>query len=349
MMQAALLNNRLVLAASQSLNSSAKYICPDCGQQVRLCHLTRGHAYFEHEPGASCDSAHETNIHRLGKQQIKNWLEQQGYRTWLETYLAAIKQRPDILTIIDHQPVAIEFQCSPLSLQRLMERNQGYRHLGIMYRWFLGPTYARRLRPSKMAQFLQYHRQLCLPFWNLQARRPEYYDWRCVPNVSRYRPRQDIWQTLIQQTRRLQSQVRRANQDLSLLANWAYRLGHGALSTCPLVVHDTHRQWYLIDQSPLIWRLRILLQLESKPLYTSWSLAAWYAFLEQMSNWLALPCLNDAQVRLLRQRMLDRYTQELNLAGIIKLDSRKVIYYQRPVWFVNYEHKMTYLNQRKFS
>ncbi len=76
--------------------------------------------------------------HLLGKQQIYEWAAQRGWQSQLEPYLKKIAQRPDILVQIHGQPLALEFQCSPLSVQRLQERNDGYHSQVIGVYWLLG-------------------------------------------------------------------------------------------------------------------------------------------------------------------------------------------------------------------
>lgn len=341
-MQTALWNDQLVWAQNEVKKTQRTYYCPDCGQRVHLCQGSDHRPYFAHYAKSRCD-ANETIIHQLGKHQIERWLALQGWSSYSEVYLPTVRQRPDVLTRINDQWIAIEFQCSPLSVKRLIERNQGYAKLGIAYRWFLGPTYAHQLRPYKAAQFLQWHeQQLTLPFWDLSRQQPNYQRKRPISRIEM--GRQDVWQVLIQQTRQLQRQVYFAAPRLRRLADQAYLMGHGTLSTCPLVAHDTHPQWDLMAESPLEWRVSVILSLEQCTLGQGWSWSEWYDLLNQSVKWLPLPCLSPAQINLVRHRLLACYTQELALAGIIRCQTQvKII--QRPRWFKSYEHKLGYLKQ----
>ena len=343
-MQTALWNGQLVWAQTEAKKAQRTYWCPDCGQKVHLCQGTDHRPYFAHYAKSRCD-ANETAIHQLGKQQIGRWLNQQGWPSYSEVYLPTIKQRPDILTRINDQWAAIEFQCSPLGLTRLIERNQGYERLGIAYRWFLGPTYAHRLQPGKAAQFLQWHhQQLILPFWNLKRQQPDYQKRRLFGPKSG-KSRQDVWQILIWQTQQLQRQIRLATPRLCELANQTYLMGHGAISTCLLVAHDTHFQWSLMNETPLEWRISVILRLEQCPAHQCWNWPAWYDFLNHTANWLPLPCLSDVQVTQVRHRILACYTQELNLAGVIRYHQQVVELIQPPRWFSSYERKLAYLEK----
>ena len=97
----------------------------------------------------------ETALHQRGKQQLAAWAHSRGWQPRLEVYLPAIQQRADLLVTIRGRQVALEFQCSGLSCQRLAARNAGYRQLGIHPVWLLGPAYRRSLRAAKRAQFTQ--------------------------------------------------------------------------------------------------------------------------------------------------------------------------------------------------
>lgn len=120
--------------------------------------------------------------HLLGKEQIYKWAQQCGWQPQLEPYLKEIAQRPDILVRIHGQPMALEFQCSPLSVQRLQERNDGYHSLGIGGYWLLGPTYCRHLRQGVISQFTQMNDgQSHLAFWRLDSQQIEIRRDYCLP------------------------------------------------------------------------------------------------------------------------------------------------------------------------
>lgn len=60
-----------------------------------------------------------------------------------------------------HQRIAIEYQCSPISQQRLDERNAGYRQQHITVIWILGATYYQaKMAQRTIVKFLA-NQQLC--------------------------------------------------------------------------------------------------------------------------------------------------------------------------------------------
>ncbi|CAJ1228623.1 competence protein CoiA [Lactiplantibacillus xiangfangensis] len=135
------------------------YFCPGCMAPVTLKRGTVTIAHFAHCPGRACTtfSEGETAEHLLGKRQLATWFENSGYQVQLEAPLAQLHQRPDILVQAPHQaPLAIEFQCSPLSNQRLWERTAGYRQHGYRVLWLLGRPYHKGVRThGKALKFLQ--------------------------------------------------------------------------------------------------------------------------------------------------------------------------------------------------
>ncbi|HAT55601.1 MAG TPA: hypothetical protein DCW31_10285 [Lactobacillus sp.] len=148
---------------------SVRYRCPGCQHLVQLRHGAIRQPYFAHERFAHCEtfSEGETGEHLLGKQQLAQWLSQQGNQVVLEQKLTALHQRPDLLI---NGKVAVEFQCSPIGLQRLSERVNGYRQHGLQQLWLLGAPYLpkQRLVLTKVGKFLRWQKrgEMCLLFWD---------------------------------------------------------------------------------------------------------------------------------------------------------------------------------------
>ncbi|WP_424572116.1 competence protein CoiA family protein [Weissella confusa] len=62
----------------------------------------------------------------------------------LEVGLPEIKQRPDLVVAFDNVKIAVEFQCAPITAQRVSERTCGFESLGMDVVWVLGPTYKQK-------------------------------------------------------------------------------------------------------------------------------------------------------------------------------------------------------------
>lgn len=129
--------------------TTGEFYCPGCLAPVYLRQGEIKQPHFAHRAGAQCHtfSDNETPQHLAGKLQLAAYCQKFGQVT-LEAVIPAINQRPDILITRAHQRIAIEYQCSPISQQRLDERNAGYRQQHITVIWILGATYYQ----AKMAQ-----------------------------------------------------------------------------------------------------------------------------------------------------------------------------------------------------
>ncbi|WP_223877254.1 competence protein CoiA [Lactiplantibacillus pingfangensis] len=152
---------RQQLIMADSAKRQVNYWCPGCHAPVRLKHGTVMVAHFAHQANEACDtfSEGETAEHLLGKQQLAAWFAAAGYTVQIEARLPEIHQRPDVLVRLgEGQPLALEFQCSPIALEQLTQRTQGYRDHGYRVLWLLGSPYQHRLRTNSNAlKFLQYY------------------------------------------------------------------------------------------------------------------------------------------------------------------------------------------------
>lgn len=159
-----------------------KFYCPGCHQAVRLKNGPILSAHFAHISGDVCESFSEgeTEEHLKGKKIIAEWCERSSIPYELEAYLPKLKQRPDLL--IDKR-LAIEFQCSPLSLERFKERTEGYLSNGYEVIWVLGRRYflGERLATLQKAA-MTYHVNRGLVVWQLDIEKQEMI---CNYNIQR--------------------------------------------------------------------------------------------------------------------------------------------------------------------
>lgn len=298
--------------------------CPACKNPVILKRGAKKVAHFAHRQGSQCGfSEGETEEHLKGKGQLYRWATQHGHQPQLEVYLPAIRQRPDLLLTIAGQKVALEFQCSPLSLQRLIGRNDGYRRLGIQFYWLLGHPYRHRLHREKVAQFTHLvGNRPALLYWNT-ARASLEVDRSYFISSFRRRPGDIAWQVY-------QLDLRQHYRDP--LAREVYQLIHRPLATCPLICHDYCAQWP-VTKGPLIyWRIIAVAQLTAYPLFTQWSLEEWQKFLMSLPavQWLTFGCASGEG---LYQQVLGRFTNDLVQEGYLLVVTGGVILVKRPQWY----------------
>lgn len=132
------------------------FVCPACLQPVRVKNGVVMPAHFAHiGPACAAASEGESADHLTGKRWLADLGVKLGYQVSLEVYYPAIRQRADVVWERAGRTLVIEFQCSPLSPQRLATRTRGYRRLQVTCIWVMGPRYYTR-RPGKMqARFMQ--------------------------------------------------------------------------------------------------------------------------------------------------------------------------------------------------
>ncbi|MCL0329876.1 competence protein CoiA [Apilactobacillus xinyiensis] len=158
-------NNGKFVVASKNLMSK-NYHCISCKACVFLKSGNINSAHFAHYSKSKCniiEMENESSEHIMGKLGILKFIsEKNGI---LEYYLPTIKQRPDIMFDCN----VIEFQCSPISNQRLIERNNGYNKLKLNPCWILGSNYYKNRFQNSTKKFYSYCRNLgfYVLFWNV--------------------------------------------------------------------------------------------------------------------------------------------------------------------------------------
>ncbi|MGX7420166.1 competence protein CoiA [Carnobacterium gallinarum] len=169
--------NRYIFADQELKTDKKDYFCPGCGKGVFYKKGTTIQSHFAHYTQKDCQtfSEGETREHIAGKRLLFNWFKQQGIPCQLEAYLPDLKQRPDLLIwLSEKRPVAIEFQCSPISLKRMKERTKGYQQIGYEVYWVLGASFRSHQRlTNQQRSFLRYHKHLGLQLYYLNVIKKE--------------------------------------------------------------------------------------------------------------------------------------------------------------------------------
>lgn len=144
------------------------YFCPGCHEKVFLKSGKIIQAHFAHFTHSNCSlfSEGETQEHLSGKKLLFEWCQKAHIPCQLEAYLPRLKQRPDLLIWPDaERPVAIEFQCSPLSIEKMLERTEGYRKNGYEVLWIAGSKFQLKKQLTPFQQtFLRSHHVLGIYF-----------------------------------------------------------------------------------------------------------------------------------------------------------------------------------------
>ncbi|WP_413627053.1 competence protein CoiA family protein [Fructilactobacillus vespulae] len=146
------------LINANAAKKSSKYVCAVCLESVVLKRGTVNVAHFAHKIDSNCGGGEpETAKHLMGKQFLLCSLSKTYSSIQLEVYLKKIKQKPDLLA----NKLAFEYQCSPITNQRLKERVMGYQRLKIESIWILGMQYYQmRLKSNSVRRFMRYHKNI---------------------------------------------------------------------------------------------------------------------------------------------------------------------------------------------
>ncbi len=134
-----ILNSSISHTTLHQLRESKKFYCPLCKQQLLFKIGSLKIPHFAHVSKSKCEnqfSEGESQTHLQGKEQLYSLFNELDLNPQLEPYLQSIQQRPDIL-FTDHanKRIAIEYQCSPISSEKLTERNKGYEQENISPIW----------------------------------------------------------------------------------------------------------------------------------------------------------------------------------------------------------------------
>lgn len=340
-------NGKLILA-DEVVFPLKNFTCPGCQHEVIFRHGPKKIPHFAHRHAATCGfSEGETAEHLQGKQQLYNWAKQRGWRPRLEVYLPAIAQRPDLLVEIKGKQVALEFQCSPLSLKRLRERNRGYRRANISVWWILGAPYRRRLGSKKIVQFTQLVAgNPCLLFWNTHASRLElksqYY--RC--SYSQFGKGKQVIAKQVAQL--LNNQFHPATDYERSLSITIMQQTGKQLAQCPLVCHDMDPSWPALAYPVILWRISVIVKLKSFSLFSSWTLQQWRLLLINCGRdaWLKPGCV---AIGYFQQMVIDLFTNGLIAAQVVIWQNKSIILMKRPQWSNQPAEKIAYLEQKQRS
>ncbi|MCA1031076.1 hypothetical protein LCL95_08585 [Bacillus timonensis] len=131
----------------REMRSSQTFFCPICRQTVSLKLGEKKSYHFSHVKGSDClaNFEAESDYHLKGKKQLYEWVKSSGNEVKVEAYMKEIHQRPDLLMRNKNgQLIAIEFQCSQISMDTFMKRNESYRNASITPIWILGGNWLKQ-------------------------------------------------------------------------------------------------------------------------------------------------------------------------------------------------------------
>lgn len=140
------LNSSIPETTLKQLREKQKFYCPQCKQLLQFKIGTFKIPHFAHFSKKECNdffSERESEQHLLGKEHLYDLFQHLLLQVELEPFLRGLRQRPDLLIEKNHRRFAIEFQCSPISINRFKERNEGYESNKIEAYWIPNTPYKR--------------------------------------------------------------------------------------------------------------------------------------------------------------------------------------------------------------
>lgn len=308
-----------------------KYYCPQCDESVILKRGKSRVAHFAHSANSKCMfSEGESYEHLLGKQQLFEWARKKGMKAELEVYFKAIDQRADVLIRQEDKLVAFEFQCSPLTLNDLLKRTEGYHTVGINCLWVLGSPYRKRTNQYSTQKFLQRIKQrIGIIFWDVKKRQFELVQPSvCNAPLTVGTMSQDYLA------------LRRLLEETNGLTALHRRL--------PVICYQKFRGIHFTCHSEIYWRYLVIQRLKDFPLFTSFSEASWYRLMIQLDKeeWSVFPCLQEFE---LTRVYLQLFTRQLIQAHIITRRGKRIILIKYPSICPSFDQKLIKKNNHQLG
>ena len=140
------------------LEENENYFCPHCHQTVILRKTKHGVCYFVHQ--LKKQSTGETSAHQNGKLALFLWCSPYCQAD-IESYIEHTKQRADVLVTLKQAQIALEYQCSKISIEELKSRNQLYATQQIIPCWIFGKRFLKMKRLNDLLkEAMRYHPKL---------------------------------------------------------------------------------------------------------------------------------------------------------------------------------------------
>lgn len=149
-----------------------EYFCPACSGKVRYRSGKILRSHFAHQTLRDCDfwSENESAQHLELKTIFYEWLRKHE-AVKLEVPLPQIQQVADLLV---NRNLALEVQCSRLSISRLQERTKAYQQAGMAVLWLLGKDLWLGERLTNLhKQFLYFSMNMGFHLWELDVEKQE--------------------------------------------------------------------------------------------------------------------------------------------------------------------------------
>ena len=159
-------NGKLLNLLMDEPQKNDHFYCPGCQGQVRLKQGTILRTHFAHVSLKACQYVYENESaqHLELKSILYRWLKHE-VAVEVEAVLPELGQIADLLV---EEKLALEVQCSSLSIQRLQERTRAYQDQGIEVLWLLGKDlWIKDKLTALQKQFLRFSQNMGFHLWEL--------------------------------------------------------------------------------------------------------------------------------------------------------------------------------------
>ena len=153
-------------ALEEKIEKGADFVCPACSGAVRFKKGKVMQPHFAHVSLEECrfDRENESAEHLNLKAELFRWAGQTE-EVEVEAFLPALQQIADLLV---NEKLALEVQCSPLSIERLQERTLSYRQHGYQVLWLLGRKLWLKDSLTRLQKdFLYFSKNMGFHLWEL--------------------------------------------------------------------------------------------------------------------------------------------------------------------------------------
>ncbi|MFC3927930.1 competence protein CoiA [Streptococcus caprae] len=163
---------RKISLLGDALPSKQEFSCPGCGQALILRKGSRYRPHFAHTSLATCTYHFENeSAEHLGLKAALYRTLSETEEVQIEAVLPELQQIADLLV---NGQLALEVQCSPLSIERLRERTEAYHDHGFQVLWMLGKKLWLDQRLTQLQRdFLYFSRNVGFYLWELDVLKRE--------------------------------------------------------------------------------------------------------------------------------------------------------------------------------
>ncbi|UQS85559.1 hypothetical protein MOO46_02965 [Apilactobacillus apisilvae] len=340
-------------------NKNNDYYCPICLSKVILKECKNKVNHFSHFSNSDCPNLHEneSSEHIKGKLQILKFINNKN--TKMEYYIPCIKQRPDLI----NKNIAFEFQCSPISSERLKERIAGYKKINIHSLWILGSNYLKHFGNINTNKFFYYSKNLgfYIMFWSLNNYLELRYNCLDIDGVIKYKTHffnnfNELinfmntntvnynyflsFNSLKHQYDSLRSKIKYKNKNVLYFQEYCYLRGEN-IEGVP-IVNDLKRYSYpIFNNNYFFIKIVILINLKNG-IYISDLFKIYCLHVKKYCNF---PLIKD--ISIFYKIDFKRYIIILKNNDYIKITHGKIFLLRSIFWFSDYFDRLSFLTKNK--